>query len=552
MKAVAYIRVSDVSQVEGHSLDAQERLFHELCRNRSWEPVAVYREEGKSAHTDSIARRPVFRQLLEDSGKGLFDLVVVHTMDRWARNVAVAIDSMRILGQHGVELKSMTEDLDRSTPLGKFSTTLVVGMAELFSDNLGAHVRKGVSERARQGKHLGGVPFGYASCYEKGQLRCESEHPGGVHLVSRETEAVKDLFARYASGTVTLSQLASWMNAQGFTTRNTKKLPDRNGDLNGGPKLFTTASVRGILHNAFYTGRVRHKDQLLPGAHEPLLSQDVFHTVQVALKRNSGRSETLHPRPEREYLLKGLVRCAHCLMPLWAQTLKSGSRLYREQARSRSHMLCPADGRSIPCDTPDEQMAKIVSTLVLPDAWMDRVLAQVQLADEVKRVEQDRRETEQRLKRLAQVYLDNLVSNEEYRRQKRHLEDRLASLVVPGVDAAREAGKLLEDLPRLWEEVNLAERRKLLLTMLDAVYVDTVEEKAVVAMTPKPAFMPLFEVATTREGSEVVLLHEKDLPSDSLRCPEGNNPCLWWRRGRVELPVQKTPRWNMLQACPAI
>ena len=61
MRAVAYIRVSSLSQVEGHSLDAQERLFYELCKNRGWEPVSIYREEGKSAHVEAIARRPVFR-----------------------------------------------------------------------------------------------------------------------------------------------------------------------------------------------------------------------------------------------------------------------------------------------------------------------------------------------------------------------------------------------------------------------------------------------------------------------------------------------------------
>ena len=93
---------------------------------------------------------------------------------------------------------------------------------------------------------------------------------------------------------------------------------------------------------------------------------------------------------------------------------------------------------------------------------MDRVLAQIQLADEVTRVAQQRKDTGQRLKRLAQVYLDNLIAEDEYRRQKRQLEDKLGSLVVPGVDAARQAGELLEDLPRLWEEANLAERRKLL------------------------------------------------------------------------------------------
>ena len=375
MRAVAYIRVSDASQVDGHSLNAQDRLFHELCLNRGWEPLAVYREEGKSAHVDSIARRPVFRQLLDDASKGSFDVVVVHTLDRWARNTRVALEALGILAGHGVGFVSISESLDYSTPQGKLFTTMLAGLAEFYSDSLGIHVKKGVDERAHKGYHLGSVPFGYLSCYVYGQLRCEQEHPGGVHLVPEEAQAVKDLFRKYASGTVTLSSLASWMNSQGFRTRNTKKLPDGAGETAAGPRLFTTASVRGILHNPFYSGKVRHREQLLPGAHEALVSPDVFDSVQVALRRNSGRSETLHPRPEREYLLKGLVRCAYCLMPLWAQTLKSGSRLYREQARSRSHMVCPADGRSVPCDVPDEQMGKIVSAIVLPEAWMDRVLA---------------------------------------------------------------------------------------------------------------------------------------------------------------------------------
>ncbi len=89
MRAAVLVRVSSVSQVDGHSLNAQERLFKELCKNRGWEPVRVYREEGRSAHVEAISRRPVFRQLLEDAGKGLFDVVVVHTLDRWSRNQRV-------------------------------------------------------------------------------------------------------------------------------------------------------------------------------------------------------------------------------------------------------------------------------------------------------------------------------------------------------------------------------------------------------------------------------------------------------------------------------
>ena len=90
MRAAAYLRVSSASQVDGHSLDAQERLFREACRARGWEEVQIYREEGRSAHVEAIARRPVFRQLLEDAGKDSFDVVVVHTLDRWSRMSAVA------------------------------------------------------------------------------------------------------------------------------------------------------------------------------------------------------------------------------------------------------------------------------------------------------------------------------------------------------------------------------------------------------------------------------------------------------------------------------
>ena len=79
---------------------------------------------------------------------------------------------------------------------------------------------------------------------------------------------------------------------------------------------------------------------------------------------------------------------------------------------------------------------------------------------------------------------------------------------------------------------------QVLLTMLDAVYVDTVEEKCIVAIRPKPAFRPLFEIATTRAGSGVVLINQTPQTQDE---PEASEPCFWWRRGRVELPVQKRP-----------
>ncbi len=197
MRAVTYSRVSTQDQVNGYSLDAQERAFGEICKARNWEPGKIYREEGRSAHSDSISKRPVFRQLLEDSAQGLFDIVVVHSLDRWARNTRIALESLGTLAKNNVALVSVTENIDYSTAQGRLMTTLLAGFAEYFSDSLSTHIKKGLGERAHNGRHLGGIPFGYLSCWEgpKGgrTISCESEHPGGLHLNLAEAGAVKEL-----------------------------------------------------------------------------------------------------------------------------------------------------------------------------------------------------------------------------------------------------------------------------------------------------------------------------------------------------------------------
>ena len=128
---------------------------------------------------------------------------------------------------------------------------------------------------------------------------------------------------------------------------------------------------------------------------------------------------------------------------------------------------------------------------------------------------------------MAKAYVDGLFPDEEYRRQKRLLEMELESLAVPEANAAEEAGKLLNDVPKLWAGANLEERRRLLLAMLDAVYVDAKEDKCIVAVKPKPPFRPIFQVASTREGSGVCIINEP--PDITLEA----RLCFWWRRGRV-------------------
>ena len=99
----------------------------------------------------------------------------------------------------------------------------------------------------------------------------------------------------------------------------------------------------------------------------------------------------------------------------------------------------------------------IMESILLPDSWMDRLLARIQLKDEVDRVDKERKKLENRLKRLGDVYVDELLGYDDYKLQKRQIEDKLSSLVIPGIESMQEAGKLLERLPELWRKANLGE-----------------------------------------------------------------------------------------------
>jgi len=450
---------------------------------------------------------------------------------------------------------SITEDIDYSTPQGKLFTQMLGSFAEYFSESLATHVRKGQGQRAAEGRHLGGIPFGYESCWttKDGQRQrvCDPEHPGGVHPRQKECAAVAELFKRYAVGNTTTAALAAGLNEQGFRTRNTKTLPDAEGNLVGGARFFTNASVRNILHNPFYAGFVVYRRERLPGAHEAVISPELFEAVQIALKKNSGRSETLSRRKNRSYLLKGLIRCAHCGFPLWAQTYRNGNRYYREQYGTRSHGHCPAHGGSIPCDLPDKQIGRIVGAIELGPDWLEQVLARIGARDETVRIQEERARVNERLRRLGLAFVDGLYSDTDYQRQKRSLITELESLVVPEVDAAAEAGRLIESLPELWDGATAEERRDLLTTMLDGVYVDLKETRTVVALKPKAPFKAVFQVAATRESSGVTLGPKACLEPVEMRQPPAVKPgadpslCSWWRRGRVELPVQKGIRFDV-------
>ena len=221
-RAFGYIRVSSREQILGHSLEAQETGIRRWREQNGYDSVRIFAEEGRSAHVDEIQKRPVFKPMLDAAGQNETDIVVVHTLDRWARKLSVQSEAFGVLGKVGVGFASVMENIDMTTPSGRLMLNTMGSINEFFSDQLGLHVRKALSVRAESGFQIGPVPFGYLAL-----------EPGGVaQVVECEAEAILQVYQRRQDGESTGS-LANWLNDLGFKTRK------------GG--IFTSHAVKDML-----------------------------------------------------------------------------------------------------------------------------------------------------------------------------------------------------------------------------------------------------------------------------------------------------------------
>jgi site-specific DNA recombinase len=137
-RVVGYIRVSDESQVDGYSLNAQRTEITRWCDRQGHKLVGFYADEGVSAHTDDINKRPQLMRLLEYAKRRAFDIAVVHTLDRWARNVGVQRKAIQQLGDCRVGFASVAEDFDYTTPAGRLLLTTMGGCQNSSLTNSGS------------------------------------------------------------------------------------------------------------------------------------------------------------------------------------------------------------------------------------------------------------------------------------------------------------------------------------------------------------------------------------------------------------------------------
>ncbi|MCY0903105.1 MAG: recombinase family protein [Firmicutes bacterium] len=303
MRTVAlYARFSSDNQRE-ESIDAQVRAIETYCQQHGMAIVRRYIDRAKSATTD---KRPAFQEMIADSGKKIFDAIVVHKLDRFSRDKYDSTFYKRKLKENRVSLISLSEHLDGS-PESLMLESVIEGMAQYFSANLAREVMKGMKENAHQCKHTGGKPpLGY------------DVDPDTRRLVTNEAEAVtvRLIFDLYLRG---------WGYDRILTELNARALLTKRG------QPFGKNSLHDILVNEKYAGvytfnlkasqdpfgkRNNHarKDDdsviRIEGGVPAIVTREVFDDVQAKMSRNR-RSPGAYKGKE-SYLLSGLIFCGEC------------------------------------------------------------------------------------------------------------------------------------------------------------------------------------------------------------------------------------------------
>lgn len=497
-RAALYVRVSSEEQVEGYSLSAQERAISAYCAFHEYEVVARYRDEGKSARTDDLGKRPAFRQMLADAEAGRFDAVIVHKLDRFARNLRVTLETLDRLEKANVGFVSVNENMDFATPMGRVVLSTMGSLAQFYSDNLSAETKKGKHERKRQGLYNGLLPFGV----RKG--------PQGLPVLDREIRYC-DVATRSEIVPADGLMLAFTLAAAGRTDREIAQALNAAGFLtsgNRGMNRFTKDTVRPILRNRFYLGELPDGDGgWVPGKHSALIDPALFAAAETARERNT-RSPRRVAGVRSPWALSGIATCVECGRPFTS---------YGQPVDGRRRVECAGRKQGLGCTAPtfvssgvESQIEGLLGRFAVPGDEQERLIAAWtarQRHDAGAKAERAR--IERKLARLREAYLDGELSKAEYQTRKGTLTADLANLPAPAAPD-RATGKrlagFLSDVASAWRVATAAERN----TIARAVFADVViDNRTAVAVLPRPELRPFFEAAMCQVPDDMTLRRKR-------------------------------------------
>lgn len=288
IRTVALARVSSKAQEdEGYSLDAQLKLIRRYCKDNRLNVIAEFRISETASKTD---QRDVFRQMLQYLRKNKVGHLVVEKTDRLTRNLrdAVAIDDW-LEADESRRLHMVKENLvvhKNAKSDAKLMWNIYLAFAKKYTDNLREEAMKGWDEKLAQGWMPSRSPHGYKTVLENSKK---------IHVINEETSPlVERAFKLYIEPGQTVSTVSDELTECGLTTRRGRPL--------------TRSMVHKMLRNPFYIGIIRFNGREYPGAHEPLISTELYNAVQDKMGERKATRKRQH-----DPLFKGLdARCQNC------------------------------------------------------------------------------------------------------------------------------------------------------------------------------------------------------------------------------------------------
>jgi len=253
VRAAGYVRVSQERNARnGWGLGAQESDVARYVQFKSWKPAEVYREEGGSGYD---RERPALERLLADAKAGKFDVVIFPSIDRAARSVRDMIDIDTALRKAGVDVIFVREGVDTSTPTGELYRNIIAAVAQWEGRIIYERMSKGKRKKASEGGYIGGwLPYGYRS------------EEGHVVVVPDEAKVVEQVFERRARG-ASYRTIINQLEERGVRT------------ANGG--AWQVSTLRGMVSNRFYTGRVEFEGQFIRAQHAAIVSDLLFEEANA-------------------------------------------------------------------------------------------------------------------------------------------------------------------------------------------------------------------------------------------------------------------------------
>ena len=434
-RAALYIRVSTDEQArKGYSLPAQREALEDYARKNGYAIVDVYIDDGVSAHQVYTKRKGLMR-LLNDVRAGKIDTVLFIKLDRWFRNIKEYYKVQEILDGHNVAWKAILEDYETETSQGNMVTNIMLSVAQAESDRTSDRIKFVFENKVARGEVLSGkTPFGY---------KIENKR-----LVPDENaDAARDMFKHYAETHSITSTMRYMRDTYGATMHQT--------------------STRVHLTNPLYKGEYRSN----PNYCEPLISPEEFDAVQELIKRRSTR---INPTG-RVYLFPGLLYCSECGHAMVAHYISEASGRTKQPYvyyRCQQHALyhkCAHKASITESRLEDWLLLNISSSLEeTKDRWL-------MAAKGTSKPKTDRAAILRKMDKLKELYVNDLITMEQYRVDYQRYQDELAKIAAtadaptPDYD---ELQRLLDDQLAAYKEMDRAGRRAFWSSIIEKIELD--------------------------------------------------------------------------------